>query len=980
MFEPVTGPRLFGMAPGVDFPNALVSGLVARMDGRPPEDMARIQVLVNTARMARRIKTLFAQRGAFLLPRITLLGDLGTLLPGVAVPPPISPLQRQLDLADLVRHLIASDPGIAPKAAVFDLAKSLAALMDEMQGEGVGPEALLSLDVSDHSGHWARSLNFLQITRSYLDAAGDNGSDPEARQRVITNMLIARWATNPPTHPVIVAGSTGSRGTTALLMKTIAQLPQGAVVLPGFDFDLQPPIWEALMSESAREDHPQYRFARLMRDFAIKQDAIISWTGDPPCSERNTLISLALRPAPVTSQWRQDGPLLGHLSTATDGMSLIEASSPREEAQAIALCLRKAVADGVTAALISPDRTLARRVSAALDRWEIEPDDSAGKPLSLSPPGRFLRHAGGLLGKDASGEAIIELLKHPLAHSGAERGQHLLLTREFELFLRKRRQPLVTLDDLATFSDLADGRQLWCDWITDCLTTAGPAKDQSLGDHLKRHVVLAESLAAGSAEGMPDELWNKAAGREAAATLDRLSECGDHPSDLTQNEYLSLFEQVLSEGTVRDRDSGRPDVMIWGTLEARVQGADFVILGGLNDGVWPERPSPDPWLNRQMRRSAGLLLPDRRIGLSAHDFQQAVGAKTVVLSRSKRDSDSETVPSRWLNRLMNLLEGLPDQGGPDALKRMRERGAAVLDAAANLDHPHEETGRAARPAPAPPPKARPMQLSVTQIRTLIRDPYAIYARRVLNLKPLDPLVPEPSAALRGIVVHKVMEKFAENYPGSDAADAYLRGLIDGLLHDLVPWPATRALWRGRFLNILPFVLSNEAGRRLVSQNLAIEAKGSFPVPGTKVTLVGTADRIDRLADGTLEILDYKTGSPPSIKEVRFFDRQLLIEAVMAEADAFNDLPAGTVGSVMHIGLGSKPVVAPIPMMETVDQDFRTVTVLAELTDLLASYEVQEQGYISRRAMEKVRFEGDYDHLARFGEWDETMSATTGPVG
>ncbi len=371
---------------------------------------------------------------------------------------------------------------------------------------------------------------------------------------------------------------------------------------------------------------------------------------------------------------------------------------------------------------------------------------------------------------------------------------------------------------------------------------------------------------------------------------------------MTPTDYAQLFTALLNRGEVREAVQSHPGIMIWGTLEARVQGADLVILGGLNDGTWPQLPAPDPWLNRQMRRDAGLLLPERQIGLSAHDYQQAVGAPRVVLTRSVRDGEAETVPSRWLNRLTNLMGGLPE--GAPALAAMRARGAQWLDLAARLDRV-PEVPRANRPAPRPPVSARPAELAVTGIVRLIRDPYAIYARHILRLFPLDPLHPMPDARLRGSVLHSIFERFvterrAESLP---EARARLLATADQVMAGEIPWPTARRLWRARLDRAADWFLAAEQARD--GSPVTLEDKGAVTLPGG-FTLTARPDRIDVMQDGRLHIIDYKTGAPPTKKAQAQFEKQLLLEATMAAYDGFKAVKGRDCARITYIGLGASP--------------------------------------------------------------------------
>ena len=964
MFEASKTPRIFASAPGVDFAQGLVDGLMKRTAGMTPTDLARVEIYVNTKRMQRRIRAVFDAGPARLLPRIRLITDLANDPISLDLPPAVSPLQRRLELSQFVAKLLEQEPDLAPRAALYDLSDSLAKLMDEMQGEGVSPEALSNLDISDQSGHWERALAFLKIITPFFDQQNEP-PDKEARQRMVIEALADRWDTAPPAHPILIAGSTGSRGATAMLMQAVAKLPQGAIILPGFDFDLPPYVWDAMDDDMTAEDHPQFRFRRLMDLIGFSHDAVQPWSDQSPVHpERNALVSLSLRPAPVTDQWLSDGPDLGDLFAATSGLTLVEAASPRAEAETIALRLRQAAEDGITAALISPDRMLTRQVTAALDRWNIKPDDSAGTPLALSPPGRFLRHVADLFGKPLTGEALLTLLKHPLCHSEREdRGEHLRHTRDLELHLRRFGPPFPQAVDLLTWANKGTGREDWAKWLAELVTGLEDFGGSPLMDHLNRHLSLSEQLCAGPATTGEGGLWQEAAGREVRRVCDTLTHAANAGGTMDARDYAALFGAIIAEGVVRDRDAGHPGILIWGTLEARVQGVDLTILGGMNDGVWPEAPPPDPWLNRVMRAKAGLLLPERRIGLSAHDYQQAVAGREVWITRAKRSADAETVPSRWVNRLTNLLQGLPMHNGPEALAAMRTEGEHWCAMANALSSPEERVPSEPRPSPCPPVAARPKKLSVTQIKTLIRDPFAIYARKTLNLNPLDPLAPTADAPLRGTIVHGVLEKFIRAGHGPDDRDALMQiAATEFAAH--CPWPTIRAQWMARMDRSADQFLADEAARQALSTEHKIEEYGEILVGPSGVLLTCKADRIDLTETGAALIYDYKTGAVPTKNQQLTFDKQLLLEAAMVELGAFENLGRMSVAAAEFIGVNAAMKNVPAPLNEQPPEQ-----VWAELETLFDNWHDPKRGYTARLALFSKTDHSDYDHLSRYGEWD-----------
>jgi len=965
--------RIYGLAPGVDFPKALVDGLCTHFKDDPPEKLARVDIILNTERMLRRVQKLFGRKSGILHPRLHLVTNLNALMPGPNLIPAVSKLATRFELIELVDKLISEQPDLAARSSLYALADSLAKLIDEMAGEGVDPETITSLDVSDQSGHWERAQKFVEIAQRYLELR-DITPDGTLMQRKSVLSLMDLWEKDPPKTPVIVAGSTGSRGTTMLLMKAVAKLPQGVLLLPGFDFDMPEEAWELLSTAAGSEDHPQTRFHKLFNETGIKVSEIANWQNTPPpCPMRNAFVSLALRPAPVTDAWLKEGPKLGSLEEATKGLTLLEAPDMRQEALAIALRLKEAVHRGEVAALISPDRQLTRQVTAALDRWDILPDDSAGLPLHLSATGRFLRQVGQLLSKELTSGALLALLKHPLTHSGGARSEHLRLSRELELYLRAKR---VAFPNAAVIEDWTKGRKEpeavpWADWLCHAFLDKTTSDKQSFQSHFETHFSLCHFIALGHA---PDEqdgaspLWEGKEGGAVAKTCAAIQEAMHRGGVMHVGDYVDIFSAVLAEGEIRDPLTPHPNVLIWGTLEARVQGADLVILGGLNEGSWPKVPTPDPWLNRSMRQSVGLLLPERQIGLSAHDFQQAVGVKQVWITRSIRSDEAETVPSRWVNRMVNLLNGLPALNGPHLLENMRARGAKYLGYVKNMEAV-KSCPPALRISPRPPVSARPRQLSATEIKTLIRDPYAIYAKRILNLRAIDPLDVAADPQLRGIVVHKVFERFMKDWPNlqQDQRRQRLLSILDEELGRHVPWALARAYWRNRIEAFIIEFLNAEAARQNDIIHSDFEADGKITLGELNFTLVARADRIHVRKDQSISLFDYKTGAPPTPAQQRVFDKQLYLMAAIAEEGGFNRIAPAPVSEAAFIGLGGSGLYRPAPFGEESVQ-----AAWEKFKNLIAAYGEKDQGYTPRRALFKAKDFSEYDQLSRFGEWDITQ--------
>lgn len=961
------GDGLYGVPPGADFPHALAAGLGQLLRDAAPEAMARVTLYLNTARMRERVRAAFCDLGAGLLPKMLLVTDIGAQpIPGIAAPVPA--LRRKLELTVLVSKLLERAQDFAPGTAAFDLAESLAALIEEMHDEGVTPGALFTPSLAeDHAAHWERSLSFLRIIAPWfaLDAA-PTAAD---RQRKAVDALIASWEVAPPADPVIVAGSTGSRGSTALLMRAVAGLPNGALVLPGFDFDLPDFGWNSLDSGAVpNEDHPQYRFARLLRSMGRTHADVRHWPAAKGADlARNRLISLALRPAPVTDQWLTEGGDLLPLSDATRGLSLIEAGSPREEAMAIAVALRAAAESGTRATLITPDRTLVRRVTAALDQWGIRPDDSAGQPLHLSAPGRFLRHIAAQFGRKLSAEALLILLKHPLTATGSTmRGEHLNFTRQLELTLRKKGPIFPTSDTLRLWGAVLGDPDavVWADWVGAWVERLPTYETIPLSDATDTLLRLAEDLAAGpSTAPQLGVIWQFPAGEAAFRVIQELRREAGYGGTVSPGVFNDLLSSLLEQEPVRERLSAHPLISIQGTREARQLQAQLVILGGLNEATWPQGTQPDPWLSRQMRLQVGLLLPERQIGLAAHDFQLAASAPEVILTRAIRDDEAQTVPSRWLDRLKNLILGLEGEAG--ALNTMRQRGQVWLDQVRNLEQ-ITAVPAALRPSPRPPVGVRPRELPVTAIKDLVRDPYAIYAKYVLRLRPLDPLLAEADPRMRGQVLHKIVERFVGERPDQeDSATARDRLLATTaeVLESEIPFPSARRLWLARITKIAGRFVQEEADRLLAGSPVLLEGSGGIELSNLGFRLTARPDRIDRADDGSLLIYDYKSGDEPKTGDVRDFDKQLLLEAAMAERGAFVSLGAAPVKLVSYIKLG--PTAKPLTFLQDEGQFDQ---VWQGLQNLIQKYCDANMGYSSRRMGAESRDRGDFDQLARFGEW------------
>lgn len=968
---------VYTIPPDMSFVDALATGLMARY-GHDPLTLGRVTVLLPTRRAVKSLREAFLRLTGgqpLLLPAMQPIGDVdeeelvlsGGALGGAAaaldLPPEMPPVRRQLLLTRLVMHKAAveRDPLVPAQAAV--LAQALGQLLDQVQTEGLSFDALQGLATGEFAAHWQKTLDFLKIiTVEWPKIVADAGyMDRADRRNRLLRALTMRWSDDPPQNPVIAAGSTGSVPASAELMEVVARLPQGALVLPGLHADMDEASWQALDAT-----HPQFTMRELLDRIGVVRHEVKNWVSEAALSPRAALIREALRPAATTGVWR-DG--IRDTDQALAGLFRVDAPGPREEAGAIALMLREVLeTPGRTGVLITPDRQLARRVTAELGRWGIEIDDSAGQPLPNTAIGTYLRLTAEMIGEALAPVSLLAALKHPLAAGGMKPADFRRMVRALETkVLRGPRPGPGTAGIAAAIGALApeQNREKLADWWASLAKHF--AAFEAMADHgehaltalLEAHIRLAEALAETDAASGSDRLWRGEAGEVAAAFIEELHQAAETLGPIEARAYPAFLNQLMTSETVRPRYGRHPRLNIWGPLEARLQQADLVILGGLNEGAWPPETAVDPWMSRPMRANFGLPPLERRIGLSAHDFAQAVSAPAVVMTRSQKIEGTPTVPSRWLLRIDALLQGRAIQAGD------------WLSWYAALDRP-DRTITVGPPAPRPPVEARPKRLSVTQIQTWMQDPYSLYARHILKLEPLDPIDAAPGAADRGTYIHDALDRFLKAYPKAlpDDALSQLMAMGEAAFGAALARPTVWAFWWPRFGHIAAWFVKAEAERRTTISTLGTEIRASYELPGTGVppfTLRAKADRVDLLPDGSLEIIDYKTGIAPKERQLHAgYAPQLPLEAMLAEAGAFEGIIAKPVSIISFWRMtGGDPPVDQKPITKDVADLTRKAR--EGLLSLVKNFDNPATPYLSKPRPVELGY-GEYDHLARVREW------------
>jgi ATP-dependent helicase/nuclease subunit B len=1019
---------------------ALIDGrLVAGFEARAhPERLAEATLYLPTRRAGRMAREIFLDElkvDAAVLPRIVALGDIdedelafaeqaeqyGGAAP-LDIPPKLGELDRRLTLAKLVaawaRSPVSAPLVVGGPASTLALAGDLARLMDDMVTRGVGWEALDGLVPDQLDKYWQYSLEFLQIARRTWPAhlAEIEKIEPAARRDRLIDAE-ARRLTAHHEGPVIAAGSTGSMPATAKFLHAVATLPQGAVVLPGLDTDLDDDAWQLIggtrdaqgkLTTPPAPNHPQFAMHALLDRLGIKRGDI-EILGEPAPLGRDVLVSEAMRPSNATAAWHrrlgQPG-IVEKISAGLTNLAVIEAANPEMEALAIAVAMREARHLGKSAALVTPDRALARRVMAALGRWNLEFADSGGDGLMDTSAGIFARLAVEAAARQLEPPTLLALLKHPLCRLGGADGAFRDTIETLELALLRGTRPQAGSSGLARDFDRF---RLELEKLkrreTSSLHGSEP-RTRLRDDELDRagqlikflHAALSplESLNASKpydfaelAEHHRNALMDLSRdqhgvatafdGPEGSALASAFDELlGERPRSglmVQIGDYPEVFQTAFGDRMVRRPESPSTQLHIYGQLEARLTQSDRVILGGLVEGVWPPAPRADPWLSRPMRHELGLDLPERRIGLSAHDFAQLLGADDVILSHAAKVGGAPAVASRFLHRLEAVA-------GEERWRAAKAAGEKYVRFADQLDQPNK-IDPIPQPAPKPPRATRPLKLSVTAIEDWLRDPYTIYAKYILKLAPLDPVDMPLSAADRGSAIHDALGEFTQKFATAlpDDTARTLRGIGEKYFAPLMEQPEARALWWPRFKRIAGWFAGWETVRRGNVSAIDAEIRGEISIPldnARTFVLSARADRIECRHDGSYAILDYKTGQPPTGKQVRMgLSPQLTLEAAILREGGFDGIAAGsTVGELVYVRLsGNNPPGEQRVLELKINQrdasqppDAAADEARKKLENLIRAFEDEAQAYTSLNLSMWSNRYGSYDDLARIKEW------------
>jgi ATP-dependent helicase/nuclease subunit B len=972
--------HIYSVPFGADFCDATVNHV---LDAAAQDPLA----VSNTILLLPNNRAIKAMTGAFvrqaapglLLPRMVAVGDLaldetlGPLLDPLtsqdAIWPAINPAGRIVLLAELIVKHRPMDQAISATEALR-LARKLAEMIDELEIEQVGLERIAELDVEpDLAEHWQRSLGQIRdILPSYrVELARRELLGPAERRNMLLGRFELRLRDTPPTVPVIAAGITTAASAVARLLRRITRISGGTVILPGVDLDMTAQEWDALVSApndetEARpkrhaEVHPQFHLKLLLDRMGVARDEVAPLSSAMASS--NAVITDIFCLPEQSAAWRD----LPAARKKLPNVRLLEADDSAAEAKAIAVHVRGALDQaGKRVAVITPDRELAVRVSAQLRRWGIRVDDSAGRPLLQTPEGTLILALAEAVANRFSATNVLEIAKHPLVNAGDGRLAWLNEARSLDRLLRGPAKGIglkAISQVLAKAEAVDDALVLWWSNFSGILAELKSTSAAKLPQMLEAIKETANTLTGG-------QIWKGASGRELARLWDEIAACNLSALPATDAQATpAILTELLSSAVVRPPYGGHPRVAIYGLLEARMQQADIVICAGLNETTWPQIAQPDPWLAPAIRRRLGLATLDRNIGLSAHDLATALGANEVLLTRAKRDRSGPTVASRFLLRIKALL-------GEQLQTDLETPQLAVF-----LDAPTEKLKFAERPKPTPSPEQRRVKLSITDFDQLKSDPYSFYAKRILRFKALDPVDAEPSHAWRGTLVHEVLQHWFQQ---DDCAPEKLMARADALLTDGTLDPLLRTMWQPRIADGLRWIaqetqrMRDEDGRRL----LIAEGKGETELLGVPIS--GRADRIDALADGSLVIIDYKTGLSPKTKQINAgFALQLGLVGLMAERGVIRNVNGRAMrfeywslakdkGSFGHIAVANST--KPSDNKKAADAFVAFVTEQAK--DALSRWILGGEPFTAKLRPEFSDY-ADYDQLMRRQEWDGRQS-------
>ena len=979
-------PSYYTIPPGCAFANDLAKGLLETSS--TPQDLAKTQIYLPTRRAVRALSAAFVAQSdgrALLLPRMIALGDIDDdghdpllIAEDGHLPPAISDMRRLCLIAAQVKSFPIG--GQRPsEAQAFALARALVRVFDQIQNAQFDISQLQSLWPAELASHWHDIAQFLSILWKFwphiLESEG--AMDPVARRIAMMERQAQAWRDHPPEEQIILAGSTGTLPATRMMMKVVASLPHGKVIFPGMTPDITDDDWQAICEDQV---HPLHPLSLTLADLSLMPFEIAIW---PSCrvshhqEQRRLFLQEVMRPASQTDKWRSLAHTASSLtqSSSYGGFRRLEAQDAYQEAEIVALLMRQTLeVPQRTAILVTADRQLAAMVQSELRRFGIDIDDSAGAPLSQSATGSFLYLLSRLMCSDDMIADLLALCAHPFASGQMGR---VAFREQINHLNQAHLRGALHFDDLVGLTaHLDDDNALKAFMKTNILGVLSPlwAGQKKPTRSLRQSAVLLGEVAENFAATGPDDkaeaigrLWS---GPEGQAAAKLLQDFAAHGGDFTHevDAFPEILQQMMQNIEVRQPYQKQSRLAILGAVESRMLHADLVILSGLNEGVWPPRAAQDVFMNQAMANEIGLPHRQWRVALSAHDFMMAASMQEVVITRARRQNDVITLPSRWLTRMDAVMTALkiedliapkiPDDINAILTLRKNRPVAPILP-----------------PHPCPPLSQRPTSFSATQFDQLINDPYAIYAKKVLGLRALAPVNEAPNVALKGTLFHKVLQEFITAYPeGKIGAQerAHIMTIAERLFAPWLSHYEVKHFWWPQLQAVINWFMEADSDLRQEGDMSFAEVSGKvqFTIGERQFSVVAKADRLVRHDDGTVSVIDYKTGASPSKKSVKGGrSTQMLVEAALLHEGGYEAIAQkGTIVKALEYWQLSGRGARPGKRDDVTPKEFDETNLFSAITSLIARFEMPETPYHAEPDPRGRLNYSDYRHLARIKEW------------
>ena len=929
-----------------------------------PEELANVLFLLPNRRSCQNLADAFVKykNGVpTLLPKMEPIADADedeVFLSGGAetlsqLKPAIDSTDRLFNFTKLIMHKNKYGIDDVSLAQAYALAQNLASLIDTVQNEELDFSRLKEIVPSNYAEHWQKTLNLLEIITEYWPQILEEKGycDPMERRKQLLRAEMNYWRSSPNRPKIVIAGSTAAYKVLKEMVKTVAEFRDGEVYLYGLDKSIDDDSWQQI-----DENHPQYELKELLDYLQITRDEVKNF-GDKETAVREKLISEIMRPAATTGEWRKLSEEVFPIETFKN-IHLINCDDVRHEAKTIALIMRETLeTENKTAALVTVDRNLSRRVISELKKWNIEADDSAGQPLSLTHIGVYFRLIAEAVVQNNM-TAKIALLKYPYTSCGNKSSSFKSAVYDLEMALRKEKK--LTSEQ----QNLLDNFEQRLQPLTELYENP----TVNLKKMLIAHIEVAQNLADTDVKTGDKIIWKNDDGSAAAEFFSTFIGKSEELGDIASNDYLPFLVTVMTEKNVRSRYGYHPRIKILGPIEARLTNYDRVIIGEVNENIWPKLPKADMWMSRPMKAEFKMQQSERSIGVSAADFAHLLNAPEVFVTRAQKIDGTPTDKSRWWLRLETVLAAI--FGSDDEQKKKYEfiYQEPYSQWAKNLERCDSPCPVKA-PQPRPELKYRPRKLSATQVEILMRDPYSIYAKEILKLVPLDDLDRGEEVFDFGNMVHKVLEDFNNQYNGEyypeNAAEILMKAGLRQFAENNVS-EEMQTFWKPQLKAMIDMVVKREREYRHLLAKVNSEVKGEmvFKQKGGDFVISAKADRIDETKDGCLNIIDYKTGKGRSDKEIeKATAPQLPVEAMIAQKVGFNGVKKATVASMQYWALKDKSGKTDYEKSQNAIDKIETA-----LKELIDGFDDPKRPYLAKPVASKYGQYGDYDHLSRYLEW------------